>query len=272
MPILFLIFILIVFIILLVLLLNNLKIKTLFEKHNVAIYGAKGKGKDLLTQLIINLRKKPYYSNIYYGGLYKKINIDQLSVEPNTYENFINGKISTIDKDILFEGMDIYLSDVGIFLPSQYDNLLSNKYKSLPIFYALSRHLYGSNIHYNSQALNRVWIKLREQADYYVKCLGVTKLLFGILIKVRTYDVYESAVNNYQPMKKSIFNKYNQAEENQFSGLYGNIEEFHVYILKSHIYYDTRYFHNVLFKEKAPNDRVKKKIERIQNQYGRNKK
>lgn len=248
------------------LLINNSKIKKLFETHNVAIFGAKGKGKDLLTQLIINLRKKPYFSNINYGGKCNLINIEDLSVDPNTYNDFINGKIEKIEKNILFEGSDVYLSDIGIFLPSQFDFQLSQKYKSLPIYYALSRHLYNQNIHFNTQALNRTWIKLREQADYYIKCLGIKKLLFGIIINIRTYNVYESALNNYQPTKARLFNKYSKAEKDTFEGEKGEIKEYKLYILKNHIYYDTRYFHKILFGYNKPDKRLTKKIERIINQ------
>lgn len=44
----------------------------------------------------------------------------------------------------------------------------------MPIFYALSRHLYNNNIHVNVQNLGRLWLKLREQADSFIRVLGTT--------------------------------------------------------------------------------------------------
>ena len=52
-------------------------------------------------------------------------------VEPNVYSDFIDGKVKVIPKNII-EKADYYLSDGGIYLPSQYDNILSKQY---PIFY-----------------------------------------------------------------------------------------------------------------------------------------
>lgn len=254
-----------------IILIDTNKLKELFRIHNIAIYGAKGKGKDLLTQMVINVRKKPYFSNINYGGMYHNININEITTEPNTYEEFINGKITTINKEDEREQADIYISDCGIFLPSQYDNLLSNKYKSLPIYYALSRHLYAENIHFNTQALNRVWIKLREQADYYILCKGVKKIFnIGFIIECRSYDNYEAAVNKKLPIKKRLMNGYSKAENDIYMYENGDIRDYKVFIFKKNIHYDTRAFHMKLFNKKAPTEREQKQIERINKQNGNN--
>src|SRR5690606_12577738 len=112
------------------------------------------------------------------------------------YENFINDNVQQIEKREQLECADIYISDAGIYLPAQYHYLLDKKYKSLPIFYALSRHLYNNNVHVNTQALNRVWDKLREQADSYFKALKTIKI-FGLLFtRVRYYETYQVANEN----------------------------------------------------------------------------
>lgn len=234
------------------LIIQNGKLKRTFNIHNVAIYGAKGKGKDLLTQLVINLKKKPYLSNIDYGGHFIPIELKDLNINPNTYEEFINGEVIKIDKKQEWEGLDVYISDCGVFLPSTYDMLLNKTYKSLPIYYALSRHLYNSNINFNTQALNRVWIKLREQADYYVLCRGIIKLPFHILICITYYDNYESALRKQKPVRKGLFNKFRKSEKAIYDATYGDIHNSIVVIKKKHIHYDTRYFHRVVFGTPAP--------------------
>lgn len=229
-------------------LLNNAELKNIFNDHNVIVFGAKGKGKDLLFQKVIAMNKsKPYLSNIDYGFRYNCVKVADLSVAPNTYENFINNNIESIDKQIMKEGVNVYLSDCGIYLPSQYDSLLSKRFPSFPIYYALSRQLYNQNIHLNTQALNRVWVKLREQADYYIQCLGVKKSLFGLKIKVRYYSKYESALSNQLPMKKSLLNRFNNALHEQYVATYGDIIDRRIYISKKSIHYNTRIFEKFLF-------------------------
>ena len=192
-------------------------------------------------------KSEPYLSNIDYGFRFNCVKVANLSVAPNTYENFINDAICPIDKQINYEGVNVYLSDCGIYLPSQYDTLLTRKYPSFPIYYALSRQLYNQNIHLNTQALNRVWIKLREQADFYIKCLGVSNSLFGLKIKVRYYDNYNSAMEDILPMEKRLLNKFNKGLENQYVATHGNIEERTISIRKKDIYYNTREFEKILF-------------------------
>ena len=139
-----------------------------YFKSSVIVFGSKGSGKDLLFQKVIYMnRKKEYYSNITYGYKHHDISIKDISVAPNTYNDFINGKISTIDRKEEMEGKDIYLSDCGVFLPSTFDSTLNKTYPSFPIYYALSRHLYNQNIHCNTQNLERIWKQLREQSDKY---------------------------------------------------------------------------------------------------------
>ena len=220
-----------------------------FKHCNVIVFGKKGNGKDLLFQKVINSRKDTYFSNISYGGDYNNISLNQISVSPNTYETFINNKITKIDKNDLMENKDIYISDAGVYLPSQYDTKLYKSFPSLPIFYALSRHLYNNNVHVNTQNLSRVWKALREQADYYIKCRGVLNLGFGLLIKTTEYEKYESALNSVEPIKALLFNKINKADIQQYVATNGFIKKGFVFIFKKQINYDTRAFSKIIFKD-----------------------
>lgn len=218
-----------------------------FKNGNVIVSGKKGRGKDLLFQWVINKRKDFYYSNISYGGKHKIIPLKEVSCEPNTYNTLINNNV--VKTPHMFkEGKDHYISDGGSFLPSQMDSVLHKAYPSMPLYYALSRHLYNSNVHVNTQNLERVWKALREQADFYPVCKRVYKWLPGFLIiKVYSYDKYQSAVNGMLPLKKR-FNKESKNQYDLYTAQNGDIRKFYVFVRKSKIKYDTRAFEKVLLK------------------------
>ena len=219
-----------------------------FKGGNTIVFGKKGKGKDLLFQYVINKRKDFYYSNISYGGKRKIIPIKDVSIFPNTYKKFIMDDIQRIDRTF-FEEKDIYISDVGNYLPSQYDSLLHKTFPSMPLLYSLSRHLYNNNIHVNTQSLERPWKALREQADFFVKCKGVIKLPFFLVIKCNTYDKYSSAKDELEPLSARILNKYSKAEVDLYHAQNGEIHTGHVFVRKSKIKYDTRAFEKLVFKK-----------------------
>lgn len=228
---------------------NNRFLVNKFNDNNVIVFGAKGTGKDLLFQNVIRLQKnKPYYSNINYGYKFNHINVKDLSVSPNTYEQFILGNITLIPKREEMEGKDVYLSDLGVILPSQMDTQLSKLYPSFPIYYALSRHLYNQNIHCNTQALNRVWIKIREQADHYFHCRTSFKIGWWMFTRAIYYSEYKSAEQRILPMKiRGLNNNFNRALIEQHRAQYGEITaRYFVQPVKS-IKYDTREYHRLLF-------------------------
>lgn len=228
------------------------KLKNFFSKNNVIVFGKKGSGKDLLFQHIINKRHKPYYSNISYGGKFRKGSFEMLNLGSNTYENFISGNIEKVSKKTKpFEDKDFYFSDAGIHIPSQYDSLLHKKYKGLPISYALSRHLWNNNIHVNTQNLERVWKALREQADSYIR-VRKTRGFFLLWLKVEItlYDKYESAKNNLSPVSRRVWNKYSRAERDVYNATNGLVEDRFFLIRKSKISYDTRAYHKLIFGRK----------------------
>jgi len=228
-----------------------------FEAGNTITFGKKGKGKDVLFALIIHARKKRHYANIPYDKNSILLAPKQYSISPNTYRNFINGKVERVKKDLI-EGADYYLSDGGIVLPSQFDSLLDKDFPSFPLAYALSRQLWGSNVHVNSQALGRVWIKLREQADSYFECRSRFILPGFIFLNVRFYDKYNSALQCLAPLKKMVLNKYARANSALYTAQNGEIKEIRLLCPKKWLKYDTRYFHQVLFGEKYKKIKTKK--------------
>lgn len=220
-----------------------------FKHCNVIVAGKKGSGKDLLFQGIIHKRKDFYYSNISYGGKHKLVTLEDVSVKPNSYLNMVKNDI--VKSPHMFkEGKDIYISDIGNFLPSYMDSKLYQLFPSMPIFYSLSRHLYNSNVHCNTQNIERGWKALREQADFYVVVKRTYKI-FGLLItKYYSYDRYESARQNLLPIKTRLINKYSKAQVDLYNAQNGEIKKGYFFQRKRKIEYNTRAFEKVLLKGK----------------------
>lgn len=228
----------------------------MFKSGNCIVYGKKGHGKDLLFNAVINARNELAYSNIQFNrDLVQIKSIKDFNVEPNTFLNMIENDVKIIPKTIK-EGTDMYISDGGIYLPSQYQGILVKKYPSLPIFYALSRHLAEMSIHINAQALNRIWDKLREQADTYFRCVRSYKTLFrkSIITEIIIYDTYDSALAALQPYESRIFKSNEEkAELLKFKAKNGNIERVYIKQKIKSCKYDTRHFHSVFYGKRAPN-------------------
>lgn len=219
-----------------------------FKKGNCIVYGKKGCGKDLLTQWVIKKRGCDYWSNINYGYKFHPITTGCLSVAPNTFENFIDNDIKKPKVNRLFENEDIYLSDVGVYLPSQYDSLLHKKFPSFPIYYALSRHLASHNIHANTQNLERAWKALREQADFFIRCKKTFKLLGLLITTGYTYEEYNSAKLNLLPFPKPLIeSKESKSLREQFNATNGQIQKFFVIQKIKNIKYDTRAFEKIVY-------------------------
>lgn len=228
-----------------------------FERGNCIVSGHKGNGKDLFFSYVINKRKKPHYSNIWYNKQTEILDPKAFNIDPNTYRDFLNGTVKVIPKT-LKENMDYYLSDGGVFMPSTYQGDLVKLYPSLPLMYALQRHLLNSNFHANVQNLPRLWDKLREQADYYFFCTQSKRLIGRWFIqKIRYYETYEAASQNVLPFKVDrrliISNDKRQlALKHQFDAQNGQVR--YLYIL-NHLpkeHYDTRHFHKVVYGVEAP--------------------
>lgn len=180
-------------------------IVNLFKKHSVCVVGMKGSGKDLLMANVVCRRNKPYVSNMDYCARAERFPLDMSALDcgGNTYNNFISGDI----KPYVWpypENTEVYISDVGVYFPSQYCGELNRDYKYFPIFLALSRHVGGHDckVHCNCQNLNRVWDKIREMSDVYLLCRW-SRVLFGFLViqKVTEYDKHDSCVARINPCR-----------------------------------------------------------------------
>lgn len=175
------------------------KIIKLFNKGNVSVCGLRGTGKDMLFANVAIRRGLPYVSNTDYGGQFIPFDPSVLDCR-NTYRDFISGTLSPYVYPYA-DGTDFYIADGGIYFPSQYQGDLCKQYGYLSTFMALSRHLGDCNVHYNVQNLNRMWDKIREQSDIYIRCCWC-KVIFGIVLqKVVIYEKYESAVNRVPPFR-----------------------------------------------------------------------
>lgn len=217
-----------------------------FKHCNVIVAGKKGTGKDLLFQWVINKRKREsYYANISYGNKYQNIKLLEVSTAPNDYKAIVTDKIQPQPHRIR-EKNDIYISDIGVFLPSYMDSTLYKLFPSMPIYYALSRHLANNNVHCNTQNIERGWKALREQADFY--CITKKTIrIFGFLItKVITYDKYESARQGLLPIKHRLMNKYSKAEVDVYRATNGDIRQGHIIQRIKTLKYNTRAFEEIL--------------------------
>lgn len=227
----------------------------LFRDGNVCVCGLRGTGKDVLMGNVIARRKKPYVSNLDYtnGKNYQVLDFQMLDMGKNTYKELISGNVNFYEYPYAL-GSDVYISDAGIYMPAQYCNELNRDYKHLPIYFALSRQVSHNNIHVNVQHLARVWDKVREQSDIYIRCRKCIVLFGKIVIqRITLYDKYQSCLDRVEPcritvplMAKREVKQNAQIYLDKFRNTYGRIRtRTLVYINKSK--HDTYYF-EILFK------------------------
>lgn len=201
---------------------------------------------------VVIRRKKPYVSNVDYGGQFIPYDYSLIN-QPNTYDDFLLNNVKPWVYP-LEDGVDYYLSDAGVYFPSQYNGELNRKYPALPTFMALSRHLGQCNVHYNAQALNRVWDKIREQSDTYINCRRCIYLkpLRLVIQVVRIYERYDAAVDSYPPFRtrasllaSSEAKTSVDIQRDQYNAQHGRIRtRVLMYINRSN--YDTRHFKSLL--------------------------
>lgn len=227
----------------------------LFEQHSVSVSGEKGSGKDVLFGNVIHRRALPYVSNVDYGGDYIPYKYEDIDIH-STFHDLIRGNVRYYEWPHPM-GADIYLSDCGIYFPSQYCNELNKAYPSIPIYMSLSRHLSLNGVHTNTQAFGRVWDKLREQSTIFIRTDWICKplLKIGIVLQhVTIYDRYESAKNLVKPCRITVPFSLNaearmsaQIYRDNFYNQHGNVQsKLLIYINKSK--HDT-YFFRSMFKE-----------------------
>lgn len=227
------------------------KILKLFNSGNVCVFGLRGRGKDLLMSNVVARRGLPYVCNSNYGGDHIPLIMKEFDCGGNTYDNFLNNKIIPYVYPYS-DGVDIYISDAGVYFPSQYCGDLNKKYGYFSTFMALSRHLGDCNVHFNVQNLNRVWDKIREQSDIYI-CCNWSRFFFKkwVLQKITIYEKYESAVSRVPPYRAPRI-KMNEDRRLQVAMAKQNYRISHGEIKSRIIFYkhlsgyDTRVFKDML--------------------------
>lgn len=274
---------------------------------NLLVFGYRRKGKDLTIAHIVYKRYAkryykickhhslkteeqrrayfdvyPNYLSLYdYGYGAKLVTLkdfellNTLTNTPVTYDEFIQGVPIHAIKRPEFEGLDFILGEAHLSLPNTEHNQLDKYYKWLPIFIALSGHLYNMNIIINSQEFARSWVKLRNQQDYYLKAiktfpnnkswLGRNARYFpfinkNIYTKVRLFEEVQSAENNVLPFKaptivteatKSVYLTSGQATKEQFTATNGVIRDLWLCTPRKWLEYDDRVFHEFVFGYKS---------------------
>ena len=221
-----------------------------FMQGNVCVTGLRGTGKDLLMGNVIARRKKNYISNLNYGGDFTPLILSELDIK-NKYSNFINNQINPYFYPYLL-GSDIYISDCGVYLPSQYNNLLNRDFEGLISFQALSRQIAQCNVHINAQNLNRVWDKLREQSDIYIRCVRCIYILGFVIQSVVIYDKYESCINRVEPCRihvplfaNKLVKQNARLHIDSFHNSHGSVKRA-LLIYKNKSKHDTLYFGHIL--------------------------
>lgn len=232
------------------------KLIRLFEDGNVCVCGLRGRGKDLLFANVISRRNMDYVSNIDYGGKFHNFNYDDLDCGQNQYTNFISGDVKYYQYPYP-DGTDVYLSDAGIYFPSQFCSDLNRKFPYMSVFQAISRHVGDCNFHFNAQNLNRVWDKIREQSDIYILCRRCFYIKGFVLQFITIYDKYDSAVARMKPLKLPmplLSNKETRMMRKiqiaQFEAAHGSIEN-RILIYKNKSNYNTRQFNQILKEGRA---------------------
>lgn len=234
------------------------KIINMFRDGNVCVTGLRGRGKDMLIANVVLRRKHkrkplPYVSNVDYGAEFYPLELEKLDCGKNSYVDFLEGSVKFYEYPYP-DGTDIYISDAGVYFPSQYCNELNKQFKYFPTFMALTRHLGASNVHFNVQNLNRVWDKIREQSDQYIMCMGCVYIPFINLVfqKVRIYDKYQSCVDRVPPFRINIplvgsgKTRYEvRMRKQEFACAYGEIKS-GILVYRNKSKYNTRIFKEIL--------------------------
>lgn len=235
------------------------KIIKLFESGNVCVCGLRGRGKDVLFGNVVVRRGLPYVSNVNYCNQFIPFVPKEYNLGGNTYQNFLNNEIKYYEFPRA-DGTDIYVSDAGVYFPSQYSGQLDHKYPYFAGFSALTRQLGLCNFHFNAQNLERVWNKFREQSDIYIMC-NFCRFPFArtqipwirdiVIQKVTIYEKYQSAVDRVPPyrapkVRLNADRKFSlQQDKQRYTISYGEIKPM-LLIYRNKSSFDTRIFRSML--------------------------
>lgn len=228
---------------------NKRRFVSLFSQGNCIVSGLRGRGKDMAFCIVVNARKKNYISNVEYSSPKKNYKCFPLDLKVwelagNKYSDFVDDTVRYYEYPYP-DDIDYYISDSGIYFPSQYQGELCKKYPSTPLFQALSRHLGNANVHCNVQNINRLWDKIREQSDIYIqmyKCKRIVGKIFAVTAYV--YDTAESCEKRIVPPRFG-FGKVAQTARYNFEIAHGKITKIS-FLFKLPYAYDDRRFKRIL--------------------------
>lgn len=266
---------------------------------NGIIYGGRRRGKGLLLNAMIKadktkpfvnvpyfktldrerkviidgrtLKETPYKEGDYYHTeLLTDLNEYFNSIAPLSINDFVNGITETIVKNEKFEGRNVYVDDVNVYLPNWADNLLKKKYPSLPPFLAINGHLYDAYCLITTQDRERPYKILKElQTDTSIKavktygwsyiwqCIPVlnnfvyTKYIYHELPKSSDLLPFKAKGIANETVKGAYLTS-GQATKEVYEATHGKIRYGFVLQLKRNLNYDTRYFHKVVYGYRAP--------------------
>lgn len=236
-----------------------------FKKHNCCVVGMKGTGKDLIFGNVIARRKNDdYISNLDYSNRsgFIRLDFDKINCGGARWTDFVDGTLPYYEFPYPID-TDVYVSDVGVYLPAQYCNEINKRYPYIATYQALSRQVTrGGKFHINTQSLNRCYDKIREQSDKYFLCRWCVYIpKVNIVIQLVTeYDKYQSCVDRVKRprIRVPFFNKEAQIQAevylDKFRNTYGKIKN-HLLIYRNKSKHDTYYFEKA-FKEGKKNESV----------------
>lgn len=209
-----------------------------FQNSNVVVFGKKGAGKDVLFALVIYLMDGLHYANMPYNDKTLLLkSLKQLDVGGNDFNNLVQGNIKKYD-DPFIKGLPIFISDGAVYFGSQFDGEINKAYSGVATFMALSRQLGEHQIHVNTQALTRLYKKIREQSDAFIRCLRTQDCGRFLMVDAISYDRIQSADGGILPPPDGTSSR----ELLEFEGRNGEVKMHTFYIEKSWLHFDTHYF------------------------------
>lgn len=234
---------------------NKMLFCKLFTQGNVIVSGLRGRGKDVAFCIVVNQRKKDYISNVCYSNS-KRYHWIPLDLKPwelggNVYQDFVNDTV----KPYVYpypDKVDWYVSDAGVYFPAQYATQLCKQYPSSPLFLALSRHVGDCNVHVNVQAQNRVWDKIREQSDIYVRMYKCKKIPFTkiFFLTAYQYERADTAEIGLLPLKKAGHGSKALDRKTNFEIAHGKIRRYK-FFAKLPYEFDSRRFRTLMAPKKS---------------------
>lgn len=213
--------------------LQDMWLKWILSSRNTFIFGPQGSGKDTLIAHFLSLSGNLHYSNLRYNDKTVEVPVRSFGAGNNTFSDLIEDSLKKY-KSPFIPGTTLICSDAGAYFPSTESRTLDCYYPSMGMWLAFLRQL-GHNFICNSQAFGRLWIKIREQCDFFIRLLGPQFIGNYIIVNAVSYDRIESAEAGYLPTYK---------EEDEISR---GLIEYHSFLIPlSELTFDSCYFRKKL--------------------------